>query len=593
MLENDSPPSSPPARRPNRVSWWFSLILVAAAVAGLGTILYVKVLHHPAVSGTVLDAYTLTPVAGAVISANQKSATTDSNGKFTLKGNVDTITATKPGYAAAQATVGSNGDSLRLMLRPDVLRGTVVSSATHQPIAEAKVSLVTGSATVDLTTTDASGSFTLENVPPEASISVDASDFAGAVQSIGKQTKVDIALTPNVLTGTVTDNTGKPIIGAVVAVSDHITHTNSDGKFRLEGVTGSGTVYFKASGYEAVSKALNPTLRLDASLTPIQVRAIYATANTAANQQSLDALIKIADTTDVNALVVDLKDATGHVYYDSKVPLATQIGAVSPILDPVALVNELHQHHIYAIARLVVFEDPILANARPDLAIHDSKTGGLWHTYNGLAWVNAHEKPVWDYDTALAREVASFGFDEIQLDYIRFPTDGPMADAEYGVAHTDQTRPAAIGDFLTEMYAAIAPTHAYLAADVFGLTLWETGDGQIGQNLETVAQHLDYICPMLYPSHFYAGSMGFDIPNDHPYEVVLWSLQNAEKRLPQDQAKFRPWLQDFSLGQGIAYGPTEVKRQIDASHDAGTSGWMLWNAGNEYHTSELAANGST
>ena len=212
--------------------------------------------------------------------------------------------------------------------------------------------------------------------------------------------------------------------------------------------------------------------------------------------------------------------------------------------------TQLHQHQIYAIARIVVFEDPILAEARPDWAIHDSATGGLWRTWNGLAWVNAHRSEVWDYNIAIAKEAAALGFDEIQLDYIRFPTDGDLSTAEYGVPHNDETRPQAIASFLQQMYTAIAPTHAYLAADVFGLTVWATDDGQIGQNLETMIKYLDYICPMIYPSHFAAGSMGFDIPNDHPYEVILWSLQNGEERIPEQKAKLRPWLQDFSLGEG-------------------------------------------
>ncbi len=430
-------------------------------------------------------------------------------------------------------------------------------------------------------------------MPQGASLEISAPDFAKVSHTLDHETTFDAQLQPDVLTGTVTTDTGQPIAGAVVAIGNVFTNTGSDGSYRIEGVGTSGTVYFKASGYTATSKPLDSTLRLDAALSPIQVKAIYATANTAADPQTLDALIKIADTTEVNAIVVDLKDSTGHVFYDSKVPLAGDIGAVSPELDPATLVDKLHQHHIYAIARIVVFEDPILAEARPDWAIHDSSNGGLWRTWNGLAWVNAHRHEVWDYDVAIAKEAAGFGFDEIQLDYIRFPTDGPLNRAEYGVPHDDQTRPQAIGDFLTEMYAAIAPTHAYLAADIFGLTLWETGDGDIGQNLETVARHLDYVCPMVYPSHFYAGSMGFDIPNDHPYEVILWSLQNGDKRIPQFKAKLRPWLQDFSLGEGIAYGPSEVKRQIDATNEFGASGWMLWNAGNEYHTSALAANGAT
>lgn len=592
MLGNHSPFGSPPRRR-RAVSWWFSVVLGIALVASLGTVVYETVLNRASVSGTVINAYTMTPVSGVSVVADTKTTTTDSSGRFKFDGKVASISATKPGFETVRATVTSDTASLRLLLRPNVVEGTVVSAANQKPIDGATVTLTVGSKSVDSTTTDSSGHYTLSDVPEGASVEITAPDFAKVSRSLEHEMQLDVKLRPDVLTGTVTDENGRPIAGAVVAVGDVFANTGSDGTYRVEDVETSGTVYFKAPGYAALSKPLDPTLRLDASLAPIHVKAIYATANSASDSQTFDRLINIADTTEINAMVVDLKDSSGHVFYDTKVPLAHDIGAVAPELDPPALIQKLHQHHIYAIARIVVFEDPILAEARPDWAIHDSSTGGLWRTWNGLAWVNAHRHEVWDYDVAIAKEAASFGFDEIQLDYIRFPTDGPLNRAEYGVPHNDETRPAAIGDFLTEMYAAIAPTHAYLAADVFGLTLWETGDGDIGQNLETVVKHLDYVCPMIYPSHFYSGSMGFDIPNDHPYEVILWSLQNGEKRIPQDKAKLRPWLQDFSLGEGIAYGPTEVKRQIDAANEFGASGWMLWNAGNEYHTSALAANGST
>ncbi len=592
MLDSDSPFGQVQRRRRQPVSWRFSVVLVVAVIAALGTIGYEVLLNRPSVSGIVVNAYTLTPIPDVSILADQKTATTDASGHFKIDGNVQQVIAKKDGYEQAQATVTSSTSSVHLTLRPNVVSGKVISTADDKPISGVTVTLMNGSAEIATTTTDNSGTYSFRDVPQGASISFKSPDFAGLSRTVDRQTTLDVQLKPDVLVGTVTDDQGHPIAGAVVAAGTTYTNAGDDGTYRLAGVGDTDIVYFKAPGFVAISKPVDPTLRIDASLTPIHIKAIYATANTASDPELFDPLIKIADTTEVDAMVVDLKDSSGHIFYDTKVPLAHEIGAAAPELDPAALVKNLHEHHIYAIARIVVFEDPILAEARPDWAIHDSSTGGLWRTWNGLAWVNAHRKEVWDYDVAIAKEAAGFGFDEIQLDYIRFPTDGPMDQAEYGVPHNDQTRPKAIGDFLTEMYDAIAPTKTYLAADVFGLTLWETGDGNIGQNLETVVKHLDYVCPMVYPSHFYAGSMGFDIPNDHPYEVILWSLQNGEKRIPQDKAKLRPWLQDFSLGEGIAYGPNEVKRQIDASNDFGATGWMLWNAGNEYHESALAPEGA-
>jgi len=584
--------SSPqPVRRSRRVvSWWPSLILVVAILAFLGTLLSQTLFKASGVSGTVFDAYTLTPLAGATVIAGQSRITTDANGRFHIGNKISNVTVQKSGYDSAAIKLTPGVDQVRLSIRPNVVEGKVTSTVDDVPVAGAKVVVFVGSNAVQSATTDGVGAFSLADVPEGASLSVSASDFAPATVVIDHRTQVEVQMRPDALIGVVTDDKGKPIPGALVAVGNAYTNTGADGTYRLKGVAQVGTAYFKASGYTAVDKPLVPALHLNVSLSPVTVDALYATAQTASDPALLNPLINTIDTTGANALVVDLKDSSGHVFYNSQVPLAHEINAVSPILDPAVLVKNLHEHHIYAIARIVVFEDPILAEARPDWAIHDSATGGLWRTWDGLAWVNAYRSEVWDYDIAIAKEAAAFGFDEIQLDYIRFPTDGNLATAEYGVPQNAETRPTAIGSFLQEMYAAIAPTHAYLAADVFGLTLWESGDGQIGQNLETMVKYLDYICPMIYPSHFAAGSMGFDIPNNHPYEVILWSLQNAEERIPEQKEKLRPWLQDFSLGEGVAYGPNEVKRQIDATNNAGLTGWMLWNAANVYHATALGPN---
>ncbi len=592
-MSGDESPVSRPRRRQRGVSWWFSAVLVVAVAALLGTVVYETLLNHHTFNGIVVDSYTLTPLAGATIVVGEKTAVTDANGHFSIQGKPDSVEVSKQGYDTAQSHVAGSSGDVRLELRPNVVTGTVTNAVDHKPISGVQIAVIVHARTVISTSTDPSGHYVLNGVPEGASVQYTSDDYTDVTRELDHDTQLDLALQPDVLSGTVTDDKGQPIAGATVATGSSFAATGVDGTYRLKGVPASGAVYFKAPGYSAASMPLTPALKLDASLSPIQVKAIYASAKTAGDQQSLSSLINIADTTAVNAIVVDLKDNTGHVYYDSNVPLASEIGAVSPLLDPSALVVELHEHHIYAIARIVVFEDPILAEARPDLAIHDSSTGGLWRTWDGLAWVNAHDKAVWDYDVAIAKEAAAFGFDEIQLDYVRFPTDGPLATADYGVPHDDQTRPKAIDDFLSEMYAAIAPTHAYLAADIDGLAMWETADGNIGQNLDDIALRVDYVDPQIYPSSFSAGSMGFDIPNDHPYEVVLWSLENGMERVPQFKVKLRPWLQDFSLGEGIAYGPTEVKRQIDASNDFGASGWMFWNAANTYDSSAFDSNGST
>jgi hypothetical protein len=268
--------------------------------------------------------------------------------------------------------------------------------------------------------------------------------------------------------------------------------------------------------------------------------------------------------------------------------MADQIGAKSVTFDVKKRLQEMKDHDIYSIARIVCFEDPILAEARADLAIHDSTTGGLWTTWNGLAWVNAHQREVWQYNIDLAKEAAQLGFDEVQLDYIRFPSDGLLENADYGPDYANETRLQAITGFLGQMQAAIKPTGSLVAVDLFGITMWYDDDGGIGQNLKAIAPLVDIICPMIYPSHFAPGEMGFDIPNNHPYEVIKQSLAHGASMDPDAAHKLRPWLQDFSYGEGIDYGEAEVAAQIQAADEYDGNGWLLWSPSNEYHTGALS-----
>lgn len=537
---------------------------------------------------SVVDAYTDEPVADARVIVGTSETQTDSRGRSRVPKDAVEIRIEKDGYDPQALVLPVAGDDdIRVALRPNVVQGMIRHAGDDRPLAGITVEAHAPPGTVVATTTTGEdGSFVLRDVPEGASLVVTSADYSDVTMEIGRQTTFELALRPDVVTGRVTDTDGQPIPGARVAIGTAQATAGDDGQFRLEGAPESGDVVVKAPGYRAAIVPLDASMRIEAQLEPFQAKAIYVTADVAADPAQFQEKIDLIKRTELNAMVVDLKDSTGWVFYDTEVSLAHEIGAVRPILDPKAVVEALHANDIYAIARIVVFEDPILAEQRPEWAIHSSD-GGLWRTWNGLAWVNAHRKEVWDYDTALALEAARLGFDEIQLDYIRFPSDGPLDEAEYGVEHNTETRMAAIRDFLTGVRDALAPTPAYFAVDVFGLTYWELSDGGIGQNLETIAPLVDYICPMVYPSHFYEGSMGFDIPNDHPYEVILWSLENGAERVPEEARKFRPWLQDFSYGPGIEYGDNEVRAQIRASEDFGSSGWMLWNAASEYHEGAL------
>ncbi len=576
-------------RQRQRLSWKISLASVLLPLLlVLATVIYQLWLRDDHLELIVVDRGTGQPIVGATVETPRGVLQTDRGGRVRVPRLPEgSLRIVAPDHDAVVVQVNRETRRLRVSLRSHVVHGSIVRNGDGKPIPGATVRAVRDGVTLASAVTDEAGRYLLRGVPEGAEIVVEHAEYASASMTLGaEQSVVDLALRPDVLRGVVRDPQGKPV-AAIVAMSGGWTRVAEDGTFQLKGVAPGQQVFVKAPGYRATSISVPENLAVEVILEPLVVRGIYINALVASKPEALEKRLQLVDRTELNAVVIDLKDSTGHVYYDTRVALAHEIGAVRPILDPRELVNRLKTRGIYTIARIVVFEDPILAEAHPEWAIRDRITGQPWRTWNGVAWVNAYREEVWRYNVALAVEAAEFGFDEIQFDYIRFPTDGPLPRADYGVSHTAENRTTAIKNFLQTAYEALLPTQAYLAADIFGLTMWELADSGIGQNLEVVAEHVDYVCPMLYPSHFWAGSLGFDVPNDHPYEVIRWSLENGLKRVPAVKQKFRPWLQDFSYGPGKPYGQEEVRAQIRAVYDAGLDSWMLWNADSVYQEGAL------
>ncbi len=331
-----------------------------------------------------------------------------------------------------------------------------------------------------------------------------------------------------------------------------------------------------------------------AFVRPEHVRGIYLNAWSAGSRRRLAALLALADSTEINTFVVDVKDATGYVSHRSRVPEVVAAGATGErrIGDLPGLLARLAEAQVYPVARIVIVKDPLLAAARPDLAVQDS-SGGVWTDDKGVAWLNAYNREVWNYHVALAREVAEMGFPEIQWDYVRFP-DAPrsaLARARFP-GHGGATKADAIRAFLAHSREALADLDVHVTADVFGVTTSAYRDVGIGQVWESFIDVVDAALPMVYPSHYWPGSFGFEAPNAHPYEIVHAALGEAVKRsaaVPGAGAT-RPWLQDFSLGEP-PYGAPEVRAQIQATYDAGIREWILWNPGSRYTEDALAPAG--
>ncbi|MBE3584074.1 MAG: hypothetical protein IMX01_08175 [Limnochordaceae bacterium] len=310
-------------------------------------------------------------------------------------------------------------------------------------------------------------------------------------------------------------------------------------------------------------------------LPPQSIRGVYATGYLAGSER-MPELIRTVHQAGLDAVVIEIKDEYGRISYDSGIPLARQIGASSSkIADVRGLLEELHREGLYVIARMVTFQDGKLAEAHPELAIH-SRKGGLWRNRVGLAWVDPGLGEVWKYEVDVAEEALQLGFDEVQFDYVRFPTDGDVTNI-MSVVPADQ-RVQAISAFLTYARQRLAPYGRPISADAFGFVATAESDLGIGQHLEEMSQPVDYVSLMVYPSHYPAGSYGFDDPDLHPYGVVRYAMQRASERV--GARKQRPWLQSFSLKH--PYGPAQLLDQLRAVQENGITSWLLWNAAGRY-----------
>lgn len=317
--------------------------------------------------------------------------------------------------------------------------------------------------------------------------------------------------------------------------------------------------------------------------TPTTVRAIYISSWSAGTTSSMVHINNLLDGEEVNAVVIDIKDATGRVSYIPKDAdlLASGVGT-KRIAHLDTLIKSLHDRHIYVIGRIAVFQDPYWPTVHPEDALQDTTTGKPWKDKKGLTWLRADNLKVWSYIESIATDAHAQGFDEINMDYVRFPTDGAIHNIDQSTFKTSKQ------DIIASFFADLDTTlrqqeHIPLSADIFGLTVSAEDDMGIGQKIELIAPHVDYICPMIYPSHFANGSYGFSKPAEHPYEIIHKALTDGMAKLTAANIpteKIRPWLQDFDLG--AIYTADMVQAQIDATYAVGLKSWLMWDASNKY-----------
>jgi hypothetical protein len=301
-------------------------------------------------------------------------------------------------------------------------------------------------------------------------------------------------------------------------------------------------------------------------VVPDEIRGVHVTMATASLPGRLQQYLSIPG---LNAIELDVKDENGDIgpgtYYDAK-----------------RAVRDVHSHGDYLIGRVVTFEDPVLSEKRPELAVHNSD-GSVWHNNAGLGWTNPYDRRVWAYNVGIAAAAAKAGFDEIQFDYVRFPSDGDLSQIRYPGPHPQPMR-WTIPAFVQYAGHRLHPLGAKISVDVFGLSA--TRDLGIGQLPRRVSNYVDAVYPMVYPSHYNPGEYGIDLPDDRPGLVVSRSLVDFRRALEGRRTRLTPWLQDFSLGR--TYTLEDVQLQIAAAQQHHTNGFLLWNPEGVYTTEALA-----
>jgi hypothetical protein len=367
------------------------------------------------------------------------------------------------------------------------------------------------------------------------------------------------------LIGRVLDTSGKPLHGAIVSVSGVSAMSGPDGFYNLDAPT-AGVVTANKPGWVSDEAAWDGTLGLvEINLEPITVRALRVAANAAGDPAQFQRLLDLADETAVNALVFDTKTEGGMVLYDTRVALAHEMGAVRDTYDPVELIAKAKEHGLYTITRIVSFDDAIKGDKYPSHAIAGR-------------WIDPRIRDAWTYNLDLAVEACELGFDEIQLDYVRFPS-GEAVKISGQLDMSQEERVGAVAAYIAAARSLLHPLGCSVSADIFAIVVSASNDQGIGQRPEELSAQLDALSPMVYPSHYSDGWLGYADPNEHPYDVTADALDDSLRRIEPGR-QLRPWLQSFW------WTPQQIRRSIQAAEDRGV-GWMLWNIESDYSRSSI------
>jgi len=542
------------------------------------------------------------PLSGVTVKAGNITTQSNGEGHFVLSRlipNTEIIFQPDDRFQPVSLTF-HNQLTATILLKPKGLTVTVRNGLTGSPLAGADVQSSNKRAL-----TDEQGQVQLTRLSPQGIVQVQRAGYVRQTLSYSFQKPMTVSLEPNAMQGTIRDAvTGQALTGAQILLNGAPQAIEGNARYALDNLKEPFTLTLTHSGYKTIQltspvtgadlSTAWPNVKtqpcqsepeddapfcLDLLLEPFAARAIYIPFGFLSKKESVLALLDLVDRTELNAVVLDVKSDDGKLAWDTQVEQADWLGLDSGRDDWMSLSDflaEAKAREIYTIGRMVIFKDSSLAYGRPDLALLYAD-GTVWADSSASAWVNPFLEEVWDYNIALGKEVAALGFDEINLDYIRFPSDGYLGGIYYAQENTVETRTAAIRAFAARMDEALEPSGVAISADVFGLTVWvePENDMNIGQRIIDIAPYVDYIAPMIYPSTFIPGNLGLADPSASPYEVIYHSQIEASQKI-STTAKVRPWLQAYW------YSAEEMLLQKQAANDANSAGWIWWNAGGVY-----------
>jgi len=553
-------------------------------------------------AGVVVAGDTQEPMSDVTIKVGGNLLQTDAEGRFLLfrlrLGDRVSILPDSDFLPTDFRFAGQSTITVPLSAKQLVVQA--IDSLSGLPVADVQVK-----AQGQIKLTNAQGQVALQDVSNQGMLQVSHMTYLSQTVPYQIDQALTILLKPNMIKGVVRDRvTGQPLTHTRVMLNRRPLALDMNGSYQLQDMDRTVTLTLNQAGYKGAQLSLDPRANdfkirvenlevrpcqdnfdelpipcFDLHLQPFEAKAIYVPFTFLSDPNAIYAIFDLVERTELNAIVLDVKSDRGLLAWDSQVEQVDLLGIDGNREGWMRLktfLTEAKARDIYTVARMVIFKDTPFAFGNADLAITYAN-GIVWLDGEGAAWANPFREEVWAYNIALAKEVAELGFDEINLDYLRFPSDGNLQTIAFIEESNVETRTTAIRTFVRRMREAVAPYGTFLSADVFGLTVWvkPEDDMNIGQRVIDIAPYVDYLAPMIYPSTFIPGNLGLANPSAQPYEVIFRS-QNAAMERMSPTTKVRPWLQAYW------YSSQEMLQQKQAANDANSAGWVWWNAAGIY-----------